>query len=98
MERSNALAVLAKDVRVIAEKELNVYSPVLYHWYPESAMVAAKLLHQLYGERLVGFLNRWQHVSNSVYGAYLPNVNRFHFNLCSNLSLSKCPLFQMKLN
>ena len=55
MERGNALAVLANDVRVIAEKELNVYSHVLCDWYPESATIAAKRLHQLYGERLVGF-------------------------------------------
>ncbi|KAL1834842.1 hypothetical protein ACET3Z_004493 [Daucus carota] len=66
MERGNALAVLANDVRMIAEKELNLYSPVLCDWYPESAMVAAKLLHQLYGERLKPFLEQVSSLSDEV--------------------------------
>lgn len=77
MESGNALAMLASDVRVIAEKELNVYSPVLCVWYPESAMVAAKLLHRLYGERLVSFHSNM--FLNSVYRAYLPSVNSILF-------------------
>ncbi|KAL8106727.1 hypothetical protein AgCh_023473 [Apium graveolens] len=88
MERSNALAVLANDVRVIAEKELNVYSPVLCHWYPESAMVAAKLLHQLYGERLKPFLEQVSSLSDEV-KLVLPAVGRLERGL-SLLFSSTC--------
>lgn len=54
-ERTHPLALLATKLRIIAEKELSVYYPVLCHWYPEAGVVASIKLHQFYGERLVGF-------------------------------------------
>lgn len=59
MERTNPLALLASEVRLIADKELTEFSLVLSDWYPEAARVAAVLLHQLYGERLVCSTNSW---------------------------------------
>lgn len=51
--KMHPLAILASELRQIAEKDLSIFSPVLGRWYPECAMVTAKMLHQLYGERLV---------------------------------------------
>ncbi|XP_020539590.1 protein unc-13 homolog isoform X2 [Jatropha curcas] len=50
------LAMLAKELKLIAEREFNVFWPVLHQWCPESLMTSVVLLHQFYGERLKPFL------------------------------------------
>ncbi|CAI9093969.1 OLC1v1029593C1 [Oldenlandia corymbosa var. corymbosa] len=56
VSRSHILAALASELRVIAEREISIYYPVLHHWYPEMGMVAAVKLHRFYGERLIPYL------------------------------------------
>ncbi|KAA8522362.1 hypothetical protein F0562_013277 [Nyssa sinensis] len=56
IERTHPLSLLANELRLIVERELNIFCPVLHHWYPEAGMVSATLLHQFYGERLKPFL------------------------------------------
>lgn len=51
--KMHPLAILASELRQIAEKDLSLFNPVLRRWYHDCAMVTAKMLHQLYGERLV---------------------------------------------
>lgn len=50
------LSTLASELRLIAEKALSIFFPVLCQWYPECTMVSAKRLHQFYGEKLKPFL------------------------------------------
>lgn len=45
--------MLAEEVKLIAEREFNVFWPVLHQWCPESLMMSVVILHQSYGERLV---------------------------------------------
>ncbi|KAL3818096.1 hypothetical protein ACJIZ3_004001 [Penstemon smallii] len=54
--KNHPLAILASELRLIADKDLSVFSPVLRRWYPDCAMISAKTLHQFYGERLKPFL------------------------------------------
>lgn len=54
VDRTHPLALLANELRIIAERELSLYYPVLCHWYPEAGIVASIRLHRFYGERLVG--------------------------------------------
>lgn len=56
IERIHPLAQLAKELKLIAETEFNVFNPVLRCWCPESVITSVVLLHQCYGERLVRFL------------------------------------------
>lgn len=51
--KMHPLAILASELKQIAEKDLSIFSPILRRWYPGCAMISAKMLHQLYGERLV---------------------------------------------
>ncbi|KAL2544069.1 hypothetical protein Fot_13302 [Forsythia ovata] len=55
-DKIHPLATLASELRLIAEKDLSIFFPVLCQWYPECAMVSAKRLHQFYGEKLKPFL------------------------------------------
>ncbi|GFQ01344.1 hypothetical protein PHJA_002278300 [Phtheirospermum japonicum] len=55
-DKIHPLAILARELRLISEKDLSVFSPVLHRWYPECAMVSAKMLHQFYGDRLKPFI------------------------------------------
>ncbi|KAL3647194.1 hypothetical protein CASFOL_008162 [Castilleja foliolosa] len=55
-DKIHPLAILARELRLISEKDFSVFSPVLRRWYPECAMVSAKILHQFYGERLKPFI------------------------------------------
>ncbi|PON58344.1 hypothetical protein PanWU01x14_167360 [Parasponia andersonii] len=57
VERKHPLCLLANELKLIVEREVKVFYPVLQHWYPESGMVIAMRLHQIYGERLKTFLN-----------------------------------------
>lgn len=54
---THPLALLANELRLIAQREFSVFFPVLCRWCPESGMIAAMRLHQIYGERLVDFSN-----------------------------------------
>ncbi|PWA69505.1 hypothetical protein CTI12_AA296270 [Artemisia annua] len=53
MEGKHPLALLASELRKIAERELSVFSPVLCQWRPDAGIFASVHLHQYYGERLV---------------------------------------------
>ncbi|XP_076897631.1 protein unc-13 homolog isoform X1 [Bidens hawaiensis] len=63
MEGKHPLAFLASEVRVVAERELSVFSPVLCQWCPDAGVVASVHLHQYYGKKLKPFL---ENVSFSV--------------------------------
>lgn len=54
-DKTHPLAILASELRMIADKDLSVFSPILCRWYPECAMVSARTLHHFYGEILVLF-------------------------------------------
>lgn len=56
-ESTHPLALLANRLRLVAEKEINVFFPVLRQLCPDSGIIAAMLLHQYYGEKLVCFVN-----------------------------------------
>lgn len=56
MEGKHPLAILASELKVIAEREVSVFSPILSQWCPDAGMVASVYLHKFYGERLVWFL------------------------------------------
>ncbi|GER43304.1 hypothetical protein STAS_20150 [Striga asiatica] len=56
-DKIHPLAVLASELRLVAEKDLSVFSPILRRWNPDCTMVSAKILHQFYGERLTPFIN-----------------------------------------
>ncbi|EPS63791.1 hypothetical protein M569_10993, partial [Genlisea aurea] len=60
------LADIACQLRSIAKKDLLLFSPFLQHWYPDSARVTAKTLHQFYGERLEPFLKDISSLSEDV--------------------------------
>ncbi|CAK9173062.1 unnamed protein product [Ilex paraguariensis] len=66
IDRAHPLALLASELRLIAERELTVFSPVLHHWCPEAGMVSAIWLHRFYGERLEPFLKRVTSLSEDV--------------------------------
>ncbi|XP_048501094.1 protein unc-13 homolog isoform X2 [Beta vulgaris subsp. vulgaris] len=56
LEGMHPLALLANAVKLIAERELTVFCPVLHLWCPEAGMISATLLHQLFWERLRPFI------------------------------------------
>ncbi|KAA3456483.1 DNA topoisomerase 4 subunit B [Gossypium australe] len=55
-ERTHPLALLANQLRLIADRELKIFFPVLRQWSPESMMISVQKLHQFFGERLIPFL------------------------------------------
>nr|XP_043606752.1 protein unc-13 homolog [Erigeron canadensis] len=57
LEGKHPLALLASELRVIGERELSVFSPVLCQWCPDAGKLASVYLHQYYGERLKPFLD-----------------------------------------
>ncbi|KAJ6944924.1 hypothetical protein NC651_000072 [Populus alba x Populus x berolinensis] len=63
IERIHPLAQLAKELKLIAETEFNVFHPVLRCWCPESVTITVVLMHQFYGERLKPFLKGVSSVS-----------------------------------
>ncbi|KAL9177741.1 hypothetical protein ABFS82_01G078500 [Erythranthe guttata] len=54
--KTHPLATLASELKLIAEKDISIFSPVLHRWYPQCAMVSARTLHQFYGEILNPFV------------------------------------------
>lgn len=47
------LALLAEELQSIAERENNIFNPVLSQWFPEAVVFSSSLLHKLYREKLV---------------------------------------------
>ncbi|XP_043811757.1 protein unc-13 homolog isoform X2 [Manihot esculenta] len=66
VQRMHPLAMLAEEVKLIAEREFNVFWPVLHQWCPESLMMSVVILHQSYGERLRPFLKQLSSLSEDV--------------------------------
>ncbi|XP_059444572.1 protein unc-13 homolog [Corylus avellana] len=64
--RQHPLALLANELKLIAQREFSVFCPVLRRWCPESGMIAAMRLHQIYGERLKPFLKGVSSLSEDV--------------------------------
>ncbi|XP_064990051.1 protein unc-13 homolog isoform X1 [Musa acuminata AAA Group] len=65
LEKDHSLVMLANKFKAVAEKEYTLFSPVLCQQYPEAGIVAAVLLHQLYGKHLKPFLEVVSHLSES---------------------------------
>ncbi|KAK8676426.1 hypothetical protein V6N13_142000 [Hibiscus sabdariffa] len=55
-EKIHPLAQLAKQLRLVAQRELNIFFPIFRQWSPESILISVQKLHQFYGERLITFL------------------------------------------
>ncbi|EOY24649.1 Uncharacterized protein TCM_016195 isoform 3 [Theobroma cacao] len=56
VEKTHPLALLANQLRLVAEREMNIFFPVFRHWSPESITISMQRLHQFYGQRLIPFL------------------------------------------
>ncbi|KAJ0935099.1 putative protein unc-13 [Helianthus annuus] len=56
MEGKHPLALLATEVRMVVEREMSVFTPILFHWCPDAGVVASVHLHQYYGKKLKPFL------------------------------------------
>ncbi|PUZ48508.1 hypothetical protein GQ55_7G250000 [Panicum hallii var. hallii] len=65
MEFKHPLTILANELKLVAEKECTVFSPILTKYYPEAQGVALIFLHMLYGKQLELFLERTDHLENS---------------------------------
>ncbi|KAJ0962092.1 hypothetical protein J5N97_029920 [Dioscorea zingiberensis] len=66
MEQKHPLAVLANELKRIAEKEGSVFIPILSSHFPQLGMHSSQLLHQLYGDQLRSFLENITHLSEGV--------------------------------
>ncbi|XP_009770723.1 protein unc-13 homolog isoform X1 [Nicotiana sylvestris] len=66
VDKKHPLALLASELKSIAEKQLTVYHPVLRHWCAEAGVVSALKLHRFYGERLEPFLKNISCLSEDV--------------------------------
>ncbi|KAK3143954.1 hypothetical protein QOZ80_4AG0307060 [Eleusine coracana subsp. coracana] len=64
-EFKHPLAMLANELKLVAEKECNAFSPILNKYYPEAQKVALILLHLLFGQQLELFLERADHLEDS---------------------------------
>ncbi|PKU80682.1 protein unc-13 homolog [Dendrobium catenatum] len=51
------LAILAKDTGDLANKEKNIFSPILKRWHPLAAGVAVATLHSCFGNELKQFIS-----------------------------------------
>nr|XP_028954074.1 protein unc-13 homolog isoform X2 [Malus domestica] len=54
VEKRHPLEVLANELRLISEKEFNVFYPEICKWCPKSVTMVAMLLHQIFWGRLIG--------------------------------------------
>ena len=50
------LSILAKNVGVLANKEKEIFSPILLKWHPSAAAIAMSTLHVCYGRELRQFI------------------------------------------
>ncbi|XP_077248543.1 DNA topoisomerase 4 subunit B (DUF810) isoform X2 [Tasmannia lanceolata] len=64
--KRHPLAILADELKLIAERESTIFSPVLRRWCPESGMLSTMLLHRLYWKRLRPFLDVVSQLSEDV--------------------------------
>ncbi|XP_050267137.1 protein unc-13 homolog isoform X2 [Quercus robur] len=85
---THPLALLANELRLIAQREFSVFFPVLRCWCPESGMIAAMRLHQIYGERLKPFLKGVSSLSEDV-RSVLPAAHLLDDDL-TQLYISAC--------
>lgn len=88
VDRIHPLALLASELKIIAERELSMYYPVLCHWYPQAGITASIRLHRFYGERLRPFLQNVSCLSEDV-RAVLPAANELE-NCLTELYCSAC--------
>ncbi|KAK9006423.1 hypothetical protein V6N11_035462 [Hibiscus sabdariffa] len=65
-EKIHPLALLANQLRLVAEREFNIFFPVFRQWSPESMVISVQKLHQFYGERLIPFLKGASSLSEDV--------------------------------
>uniref|UniRef100_A0A1D1XXQ8 GTP-dependent nucleic acid-binding protein engD n=1 Tax=Anthurium amnicola TaxID=1678845 RepID=A0A1D1XXQ8_9ARAE len=66
LEGKYHLAVLADDLKSIAEREFSTFTPILCQWYPEAGTISSVLLHKIYGKHLMPFLESVSDLSESV--------------------------------
>ncbi|XP_073002409.1 protein unc-13 homolog isoform X3 [Typha latifolia] len=66
VQLKHPLAILANELKLIAEKEHTLFNPVLRRLYPDSGRLAFILMHLLYGERLKPFLEEFSQLSENV--------------------------------
>ncbi|PQQ21385.1 uncharacterized protein Pyn_17972 [Prunus yedoensis var. nudiflora] len=66
VEKKHPLNVLANELRLISEREFNVFYPKLCKLCPQSVMIVAMLLHQVYWERLKSFIDGVSSLSEDV--------------------------------
>ncbi|XP_031097776.1 protein unc-13 homolog isoform X1 [Ipomoea triloba] len=57
IDRMQPLALLASELKLIAEKELTQFYPILQQFSPEAGIASALKFHKTFGERLEPFLN-----------------------------------------
>ncbi|KAK9277789.1 hypothetical protein L1049_007336 [Liquidambar formosana] len=87
-KRMHPLALLANELKLIAEREFTVFYPVLRHWCPGAGMISVMLLHQLYGKRLKPFLRGVSSLSEDV-RSVLPAADMLDYDL-TRLYTSAC--------
>lgn len=98
VEKKHPLALLANELRLIVERELNVFGPVLHQHYPEAGMVSAMLLHNSYGEKLKPFLEGVSCLSEDVRlvlsaaNKLEQDLRRLYFSSQDNVLHSSCGL------
>ncbi|KAK9094661.1 hypothetical protein Scep_026130 [Stephania cephalantha] len=64
--KQHPLAMLAHQVKLIAEKESNDFIPVLRNWCPEAGIVSSMKFHKFYGDKLKPFLDKVSCLSEDV--------------------------------
>ncbi|KAK9121404.1 hypothetical protein Syun_019021 [Stephania yunnanensis] len=68
--KQHPLAMLAHQVKLIAEKESNDFIPVLRNWCPEAGIVSSMKFHKFYGDKLP-FLDKVSCLSEDVICVFL---------------------------
>ncbi|VVA30182.1 PREDICTED: LOC109707713 isoform [Prunus dulcis] len=66
VEKKHPLNVLANELRLISEREFNVFYPKLCKLCPQSVMIVAMQLHRVYWERLKSFIDGVSSLSEDV--------------------------------
>ncbi|XP_073101561.1 protein unc-13 homolog isoform X4 [Elaeis guineensis] len=66
LEGKHSLTMLGNELKLIAEKECTTFIPLLCRQYPDAGILAAVLLHRLYGEQLDPFLQGVSQFSESI--------------------------------
>ncbi|KAM0934376.1 putative protein unc-13, mammalian uncoordinated 13, domain 2 [Dioscorea sansibarensis] len=75
MEQKHPLAILANELKLIAEKDANVFIPVLSLHFPQVRMHYSRILHELYGEQLRPFLESVTHLSEGAISVLAASTN-----------------------